>query len=128
MFGKRIAELRAEKKLTQKELAKILNVSSGAIGMYETEQRKLDIDKIITFCNFFGVSTDYLLGRSNQRNIFTNGSNLLHLSDDKKQLLDIYSNLDIRNQQTIISMSLTLLSLQSSEQSNNAVISPEKGA
>lgn len=130
MFGKRIAELRIEKNLTQKELAKKLNVSSAAIGMYETEQRKLDIDKIFSFCDFFGVSTDYLLGRSQQRNIFTSfDNNNLNLTEDKKQLLNLYSKLDDRNKTSIIMMSQTLLSTQpDSNKTQQDKLSPQRGA
>jgi transcriptional regulator with XRE-family HTH domain len=67
MIGRRIKELRTEKGLTQQELAEILNVSSMSISFYENEQRKPDSDFIISVSKYFGVSTDYLLGKTYKR-------------------------------------------------------------
>ena len=67
MIGKRLKELRTSEGLTQQELAKILNVSSMSISFYENEQRKPDIDFIISVSKYFGVSTDYLLGLINAK-------------------------------------------------------------
>lgn len=69
MIGRRIKELRTEKGLTQQELAEILNVSSMSISFYENEQRKPDSDFIISVSKYFGVSTDYLLGKTYKRRI-----------------------------------------------------------
>ncbi|HBV87061.1 MAG TPA: transcriptional regulator [Desulfosporosinus sp.] len=56
--------LRSNKALSQRELAKMLNVSPSTIAMYETGQRTPDTDTIKMFADFFNVSTDYLLGRT----------------------------------------------------------------
>ena len=69
MIGRRIKELRTENGLTQQELAKILNVSSMSISVYENEQRKPDSEFIIACSRFFDVSTDYLLGKTYKRRI-----------------------------------------------------------
>lgn len=67
MFGKRLKQLREEKNLTQAELAEYLNKSASAIGMYEREKRYPNLDFITDCAEFFDVTTDYLLGRSNQK-------------------------------------------------------------
>lgn len=61
----RLAELRKEKGITQKQLAEYFHVSSGNICDYEKGRIEPNISKIIAFADFFGVSTDYLLGREN---------------------------------------------------------------
>ena len=63
-IGKRIKEERLALKMTQEELANLLNVSKSTIGMYETGQREpnLEIIKILSY--IFEVSTDYLLGKN----------------------------------------------------------------
>ncbi len=43
-LAKRLKELRKVKKISQRELAKILKISSGAVGMYETGKREPDIE------------------------------------------------------------------------------------
>lgn len=62
-LGKRIASLRSEKKMSQAELAKRISVSPSTIGMWETDQRAIKDDDLLTLANFFDVSTDYLLGK-----------------------------------------------------------------
>ncbi|MBO8138288.1 MAG: helix-turn-helix domain-containing protein [Desulfotomaculum sp.] len=68
MFGKRLRELRAEQHLTQQDLAKLLKVSPSTIGMYEQGRRDPDTSTVNFLADYFGVTTDYLLGRSNYRN------------------------------------------------------------
>lgn len=68
-FGDRIKELRNEKKWTQEFVAEKLNISVGALSRYETgmyEPKSLDLIK--DFSVLFGVSTDFLLGKSDIRN------------------------------------------------------------
>lgn len=62
--GKRIAELREEKGLTQGKLAKDLKVSSSLIGHYERD-RSIPIDMLYEIAKYFNISADYLLGLSN---------------------------------------------------------------
>ncbi len=61
-FSERLKELRTEKKLSQMQLAKETGLSAGAIGFWETEQRVPNALAVITLANYFGVTTDYLLG------------------------------------------------------------------
>jgi len=63
--------LRSNKGLSQRELAKIFNVSPSTIAMYETGQRAPDTDTIQIFADFFNVTTDYLLGRTDKEYPFT---------------------------------------------------------
>lgn len=65
MFSDRLKSLRKEKNLTQKGLGQILNISGGTVGMYEIGKRNPDNDTLNKIADFFNVSTDYLLGRTN---------------------------------------------------------------
>ncbi len=60
----RIRQLRKERGMTQSELSKILNVQGAAISKYESEKIPLTADTIKQLCDFFDVSSDYLLGNS----------------------------------------------------------------
>ena len=62
MYGERLRELRESKKLTQKQLAEKLGLNQQDISRYETEQIDLSTEMIRKFCEFFEVSSDYLLG------------------------------------------------------------------
>ena len=61
MLGTRIAALRRQAGISQKELARRLNVSTSAIGMYEQGRREPGADRLVEMAALFGVSTDYLL-------------------------------------------------------------------
>ncbi len=64
----RLKFLREEKGLLQIDIAKFLGISSAAVGFYETEKRDMSPDTIVKLAEYFGVSTDYLLGKSDIRN------------------------------------------------------------
>lgn len=67
MIDNRLKKLRNELNLTQRELSEKLNVSKGSIAMYETGKRSPDNDFLSKLADFFDVSTDYLLGRTDIR-------------------------------------------------------------
>ena len=77
----RLKLLREERNLLQEDLGKIIGVSGRAIGNYENETRDMSTDVLRKLSNYFGVSTDYLLGNSNERNpnVQTNIENKLFL-------------------------------------------------
>jgi transcriptional regulator with XRE-family HTH domain len=52
--------------LSQAELARLLDMGQSTIAMYEKNKRSPDHQSLIRLADFFGVSTDYLLGRSDQ--------------------------------------------------------------
>lgn len=63
----RIKLLREEKNVYQKDLAQLLGVSVPAINYYENEKRAMDTDTAMKLADYFGVSVDYLLGKSETR-------------------------------------------------------------
>ena len=66
MFCKTLKMLREANHLTRSEMAKKLNITSQAYANYENGNRKPNMDMIIKLADFFNVSTDFLLGRSNK--------------------------------------------------------------
>lgn len=64
----RIKMLRKEKNLLQEDLGKVLGISGRAIGNYETEKRGLDTEIASKLADFFGVSIDYLMCKTDIRN------------------------------------------------------------
>lgn len=64
----RLKQLREEKGLLQSDLARYLNISIPAVGYYENGKRDMSPQTIIKLSDFFEVSTDYLLGKSDIRN------------------------------------------------------------
>lgn len=60
----RIKDLRAARGWNQDALGKKIGVTRTALGNYEREDRQLDPETIGKLCDLFGVTADYLLGRS----------------------------------------------------------------
>ena len=61
---RRIRDLREDRDITQKEMAKVLNCSQQVYSNYELGQRDIPTDILIKLSKFYGVSVDYILGVS----------------------------------------------------------------
>jgi len=62
LFAQRLLQLRKQAGLSQKELGKVIGVSNKAICTMETGTRETTFEKLMLLAEFFHVSTDYLLG------------------------------------------------------------------
>ena len=60
----RLMELRKRKRLSQQALATALDMNQNSISRYETGEREADYKTLIAFADFFNVSIDYLLERT----------------------------------------------------------------
>ncbi len=63
----RLKQLRKERKISQLQLAFDLNMNQNTISRYENLERQADYDTLIRFADYFDVSIDYLLGRTENR-------------------------------------------------------------
>ena len=63
----RIKELRNEQHITQLKMALDLNMSQNTISRYENGEREPGIAELIRIADYFHVSVDYLLGRTDKR-------------------------------------------------------------
>lgn len=68
MFSNRLISLRKERGLTQEDMAKIIHKKRSTVSGYETEGKEPDLETVCFLAQYFGVSTDYLLGNSDERN------------------------------------------------------------
>jgi Predicted transcriptional regulators len=69
LFQERLKKLRKERNLSQDEVGQPLNISGRTVGNYESGEREPSLDTLIKIADFYGVSLDYLLGRSNSRGL-----------------------------------------------------------
>lgn len=67
MFAQRLRQLRTERKISQSELAAVLNISNRTISMYEQGNSEPNVETIIKIADYFNVTTDYLIGRANEK-------------------------------------------------------------
>mgnify|MGYP005772878295 FL=1 len=91
-IGNKIKELRAEHNLTQKELAAAIKVSNGCIAMIETGKNDPTANTLLKYADFFQCSTDYLLGREDNRgviHVYPQTDKLDSLSADEQKLIDL---------------------------------------
>ncbi len=66
----RLKDLRQDKDLYQKDIAKLLKISQQQYSEYELGIRLLPIDKLDTLATFYNTSTDYILGRTNEKEAY----------------------------------------------------------
>ena len=63
----RLKELRKKKNISQLKLAMDLGMNQNSISRYENLERQADYSTLIKFANYFNVSIDYLLGRTDKQ-------------------------------------------------------------
>ena len=68
-MGDKLRSLRIEKNLTQKQVAERIGLAISAVSSYESGSRYPSYEALIKLAYMFHVSTDYLLGITNKRNI-----------------------------------------------------------
>ncbi len=65
----RLKELRKSRKISQLKLALDLNMNQNSISRYENGEREADYKTLVKFADYFDVSVDYLLGRTENEKI-----------------------------------------------------------
>ncbi len=61
-FGEKLKDLREDRNLTQSQLGKILNMTQRKISYIEHDKYEPSLQDLVQICNFFNVSSDYLIG------------------------------------------------------------------
>ncbi len=81
MLGERLRKVREKSEITQAYVAKALNISASAVGMYEQGRRDPDTETLKKFAELYGCSTDYLLGRTDDPS--PKDDDRQHVNDDE---------------------------------------------
>lgn len=66
---RRLKELRKKRHMSQLALATALDTTQNSISRYETGEREADYKTLIAFADFFNVSIDYLLERTDNPSV-----------------------------------------------------------
>lgn len=72
LMGQRIADLRTKRNMTQQDLASLVGMSRSSIAKFETARRDPGTGTLIQLCYIFQVTSDYLLGMTNNPAIPSN--------------------------------------------------------
>lgn len=110
----RLKFLRNEKGEGLEKIAKYLNVTIQTISNYENEKRDMSPDTILKLSEYFGVSTDYLLGKSDIRNPEKIDENKLNVAFSSG-----FNGLNDTNKNIITATIEGLLAKQKEEKSKN---------
>ena len=70
-YLQRLKDLREDKDLQQADIAKLLKTTQPQYSRYETGERELPVRHLVTLADFYQVSADYILGRTNVKEINT---------------------------------------------------------
>ena len=65
----RIRDMREDADLKQKDLAEYLKCTQVCYSSYENGRRNIPVEVVIKLADYYGVSVDYLLGRTNKREV-----------------------------------------------------------
>lgn len=126
-LGMKLKKLREEKGIKQPEVAEYLNVTRQNYSSYEIKGTMPPIDTLRKLALFFGVSSDYLIGLSDQRDPIKfsanniSGSNVVQgsgsvtvneltnaNSKEERELLRIYRDLDVRGRMQLMNAAFAL--------------------
>ncbi len=88
----RIIELTNKKNLTGKDIATVLGLKKSPLTDWKNNKSKPTLEQIITMCEFFAVSSDYLLFGINST---------IKITNEEKEILTLYNSLDEKSK-TII--------------------------
>lgn len=95
---KRLRDLREDNDYTQADIAKILNITRPQYNLYELGDRKIPIDKLLILADFYNVSLDYILGRTNYKKVVQAEI----MSAKNGRLTEYYSRLSLEDQDFIM--------------------------
>ncbi len=90
-FGQRLKESIKKSDFTQKELAKMINISEDSMSLYVKEKKFPDVQKVFAICNLLHIEPNYLIIGKNS-----------DLTKEEEQLLRYYRNCTQDNQTIIL--------------------------
>lgn len=100
-IAQKIIDLRKEKGDTQNELAKKIGTTNKVVWTYEKGRCEPSIDLLIKLADYFNVSVDYLIGRTDELGIIQN-DNANKLNSDDAKLLKYFHGIDEVQQRAIL--------------------------
>jgi len=87
----KLARLRKEKSISRKEIASALRIDRTTYGKYELGQRQPSLEVLVELANFFNVTTDYLLGRTDNPK-----TPELAIADELKSILELFHRVGLK--------------------------------
>lgn len=123
MIGKIMQELRKNKKMTIADVAEAIGIKPRTYLSYETEEREPNITIINALADFYGVTTDYLLGREPPVNPF----DMLALDTGSKNVMEMFAALPEETRQIILDAMIKLTHAAEKTEQSISLSSTRKG-
>ena len=89
MLNEKIKELRKAKRVSQVEMASALGLTKQCVSNWENDNIQPSIEMLVKIADYFGVTTDYLLGRSETDVINVEGLSPVEISHIRDILTDL---------------------------------------
>lgn len=105
----RLKQLRKEKKLKQEEVAKVLGISVSAYGNYEIGQRTPGPEYLVKLADFYNVTTDYILERTDSRELYVITKDPAPTADKFQQYTALLARMNFQQQSITYGFMLGLL-------------------
>lgn len=102
MFGKRLRSLLEENDIEGKDFAKHMHVQPPTVSNWLNGNRFPKEDFILNIAEYFDVSTDYLLGKSDIKNPYYNGSEEENIHYDNKTVKNKEANQDVEEKRLLV--------------------------
>lgn len=99
MLGERLKCLRREKKISQAVLAEAIGVGQSSIASYESDERNPSYEVLCLLADYFDVSTDYLLGRTDVPRMYSHG--VVDVQGDTWQIFSNAKDLSPENRKQV---------------------------
>ena len=68
-YYQRLKDLRSDQDEKQETIARVINTSQSYYAQYENGKRQMPFDRVIELAEYYGVSLDYIAGRTNKKEI-----------------------------------------------------------
>ena len=101
---KRLRDLREDNDYTQADIAKILNITRPQYNLYELGDRKIPIDKLQALADYYNVSVDYILERTNYKKVVQADE----MNARNTRLAEYYNRLSLEDQDYVMGKMIEL--------------------
>ena len=100
----RLRELRDSRRMTQSVMGDAIGASQQNISKYEKDICSMPVDLVVRIADFFNVTTDYLLGRLDEKRGKNEQARINEKLDEYEDLIETYSGLEKRDQEVVRAM------------------------
>lgn len=115
MRGK-LKELRESRHLTQTGMGARIGVTQQNISRYENDVSTMPVEMLLEAADFFNVTTDYILGRSEVKRNLQEQMQVSQAIEEYFDLVEMYQDLDERDREVVRSTILTMIKTKKEKQ------------